>query len=62
MSIYFIYAEAILNNGIVVGKVALTAHADNADAVLNQFWEEDCVLAYTSQGIKVVIDKFEKVE
>lgn len=62
MSIYFIHAEAILNNGIVVGKVALAAHADNTDAVLNQFWEEDCVLVYTSQGIKVVIDKFEKVE
>lgn len=62
MSVYFIHAEAILNNGGVVGKVALAAHADSADDVLTQFWEEDCVLAYTSQGIKVVIDKFEKVE
>ena len=62
MSIYFIHAEAILNNGGVVGKVSFAAHADDADDVLAQFWEEDCVLAYTSQGIKVVIDKFEKVE
>ena len=45
MSIYFIHAEAILDNGGVVGKVALAAHANNADAVLNKFWEEDCVLA-----------------
>lgn len=58
MSIYFIHAEAILNNGGVVGRVSFAAHADDADSVLTQFWEEDCVLAYTSQGIKVVIDKF----
>lgn len=62
MSIYFIHAEAILNNGCVVEKVGKVVVATSAVAALTQFWSDDSVAALTDQGIKVVIDKFEKVE
>ena len=62
MSIYFIHAEAILSNGCVAEKVGKVVIATNAVVALTQFWSDDSVSALTDQGIKVVIDKFEKVE
>lgn len=62
MSVYFIHAEAILNNGCVAEKVGKVVIATNAAAALAGFWLEDSVSALTDQGIEVVIDKFEKVE
>ena len=62
MSVYFIHAEAILNNGCVAEKVGKVVIATNAVVALAQFWGEDDVSKLTDQGIKVVIDKFEKVE
>lgn len=62
MSIYFIHAEAILSNGCVAKKVGKLVIATNAVVALTQFWSDDSVAALTDQGIKVVIDKFEKVE
>lgn len=62
MSVYFIHAEAILNNGCVAEKVCKVVIATNAAAALAGFWLEDSVSVLTDQGIKVVIDKFEKVE
>ena len=62
MSIYFIHAEAILNNGCVAEKVGKVVMAGGAVAALAEFLKEDNVSTLTSQGIKVVIDKFEKVE
>lgn len=62
MSIYFIHAEAILRNGCVAEKVGKVVIATNAVVALTQFWSDDSVAELTDQGIKVVIDKFEKVE
>lgn len=62
MSIYFIHAEAILSNGCVAGKVGKVVIATNAAAAVAEFWSEGSVQALKDQGIKVVIDKFEKVE
>lgn len=62
MSIYFIHAEAILRNGCVAEKVGKVVIATNAVVALTQFWSDDGVAELTDQGIKVVIDKFEKVE
>ena len=62
MSIYFIHAEAILRNGCVAEKVGKVVIATNAVTALTQFWGEGDVSKLTDQGIKVVIDKFEKVE
>lgn len=62
MSVYFIHAEAILSNGCVAEKVGKVVIATNAVVALAQFWSDDSVAALTGQGIKVVIDKFEKVE
>lgn len=62
MSVYFIHAEAILRNGCVAEKVGKVVIATNAAVALTQFWSDDSVAALTDQGIKVVIDKFEKVE
>lgn len=62
MSIYFIHAEAILSNGCVAEKVGKVVIATNAVAALAEFWSEDSVQELKDQGIKVVIDKFEKVE
>lgn len=62
MSVYFIHAEAFLNNGCVAEKVGKVVIATNAAAALDGFWKEDDVSKLTDQGIKVVIDKFEKVE
>lgn len=62
MSVYFIHAEAVLNNGCVAEKVGKVVIAVNAAAALDGFWKEDGVLRLTDQGINVVIDKFEKVE
>lgn len=62
MSIYFIHAEAILSNGCIAEKVGKVVIATNAVVALTQFWSDDSVAELTDQGIKVVIDKFEKVE
>lgn len=62
MSIYFIHAEAILRNGCVAEKVGKVVIATNAVVALTQFWSDDSVTELADQGIKVVIDKFEKVE
>lgn len=62
MSIYFIHAEAILSNGFVAEKVGKVVIATNAVAALAEFWSEGSVQELKDQGIKVVIDKFEKVE
>jgi hypothetical protein len=62
MSIYFIHAEAILSNGCAAEKVGKVVIATNAVTALTQFWSDDSVAELTDQGIKVVIDKFEKVE
>lgn len=62
MSIYFIHAEAFLSNGCIVEKVGKVVIATSAVVALTQFWSDDSVVALTDQGIKVVIDKFEKVE
>lgn len=62
MSVYFIHAEAILSNGCVADKVGKVVVATNAVAAFKLFWEEDDVSKLTDQGIKVIIDKFEKVE
>ena len=62
MSTYFIHAEAFLNNGCVVKKLSGVVVATDAVAALENFWRDDMVSSLTSQGIKVVIDKFEKVE
>lgn len=62
MSVYFIHAEAILRNGCIAEKVGKVVVATNAVAALTQFWSDDNVAELTDQGIKVVIDKFEKVE
>lgn len=62
MSVYFIHAEAILGNGCVAEKVGMVVVATNAVFALTQFWSDDSVQELKDQGIKVVIDKFEKVE
>lgn len=62
MSIYFIHAEAILRNGCVAEKVGKVVTAANAVAALAEFWSEGSVQELKDQGIKIVIDKFEKVE
>lgn len=62
MSIYFIHAEAILSNGCVAEKVGKVVIDTNAVAALAEFWSEGSVQELKDQGIKVVIDKFEKVE
>lgn len=62
MSVYFIHAEAILSNGCVAEKAGKVVIATNAVAALAGFWSDDSVAELTDQGIKVVIDKFEKVE
>ena len=62
MSVYFIHAEAFLNNGCVAEKLSRVVVATDAVAALGNFWLDDVVSALTSQDIKVVIDKFEKVE
>lgn len=62
MSVYFIHAEAFLNNGCVAKNLSGVIVATDAVAALEDFWRNDAVSSLTSQGIKVVIDKFEKVE
>lgn len=62
MSVYFIHAEAFLNNGCVVEKLSGVMVADDAFSALEKFWLDEVVSSLTSKGIKVVIDKFEKVE
>lgn len=62
MSVYFIHAEAILSNGCIAEKVGKVVITTNAVAALAEFWSDGGVKELKDQGIKVVIDKFEKVE
>ena len=62
MSVYFIHAEAFVNNGCEAEKLSGVVVASDAAAALEKFWLDDMVSSLTSQDIKVVIDKFEKVE
>ena len=62
MSVYFIHAEVFVNNGCEAEKLSGVVVACDAAAALEKFWLDDMVSSLTSQGIKVVIDKFEKVE
>lgn len=62
MSVYFIHAEAVLNNGCVAQKIGRIAIADSAVTAFYKFFSDDTVAKLREQGIDVVIDKFEKVE
>lgn len=62
MSVYFIHAEAVLNNGCVAHKIGRIAIADSAVTAFDKFFSDDAVAKLREQGIDVVIDKFEKVE
>lgn len=62
MSVYFIHAEVFVNNDCAAEKLSGVMVATNAVDALENFWRDDMVSSLTSQGIKVVIDKFEKVE
>lgn len=62
MSVYFIHAEAILNNGCVAEKIARIAIADSAVTAFDKFFSDATVAKLREQGIDVVIDKLEKVE
>lgn len=62
MSVYFIHAEAILNNGCVAEKIGRIAITDSAVTAFGKFFSDATVAKLREQGIDVVIDKFEKVE
>lgn len=62
MSVYFIHAEVFVDNDWAAEKLSGVIVATNAVDALENFWRYDMVSSLTSQGIKVVIDKFEKVE
>ena len=62
MSVYFIHAEAVLNNGCAAQKIGRIAIADSAVTAFDNFFSDDVVAKLREQGINVVIDKFEKVE
>jgi translation initiation factor 2B subunit (eIF-2B alpha/beta/delta family) len=60
MSVYFIHAEAVLNNGCVAEKIGRIAIADSAVTAFDKFFSDAAVAKLREQGINVVIDKFEK--
>lgn len=62
MSVYFIHAEVVLNNGCVAKKIGRIAIADSAVTAFDKLFSDDEVAKLREQGIDVVIDKFEKVE
>lgn len=62
MSVYFIHAEAVLNNGCVAQKIGRIAIADSAVTAFDKFFSDDEIVALKERGLSVVIDKFEKVE
>lgn len=62
MSVYFIHAEAVLNNGCVTQKIGRIAIADSAVTAFDKFFSEATITRLREKGIDVVIDKFEKVE
>lgn len=62
MGVYFIHAEAVLNNGCVAEKIGRIAIADSAVTAFDKFFSDATVAKLREQGIDVVIDKFEKVE
>lgn len=62
MSIYFIHAEAIKLGGAVVEKISHLIEADSAAAANSAFLASDAVIRAKESSLRVVIDKFEKVE
>lgn len=62
MGVYFIHAEAVLNNGCIAEKIGRIAIADGAVTAFDKFFSDAAVAKLREQGINVVIDKFEKVE
>lgn len=62
MSIYFIHAEAIKPGGAVVEKISHLIEADSAAAANSTFISSDAVIRIRERALRVVIDKFEKVE
>lgn len=62
MSIYFIHAEAIKLGGDVVEKISHLIEADSAAAANSAFLASDAVVRVKERSLRVVIDKFEKVE
>lgn len=62
MSIYFIHAEAIKLGGAVVEKISYLIEADSAAAANSAFLASDAVIRVKERSLRVVIDKFEKVE
>lgn len=62
MSIYFIHAEAIKLGGAVVEKISHLIEADSAAAANSAFLAGDDVTRARERALRVVIDKFEKVE
>ena len=62
MSIYFIHAEAIKLGGAVVEKISQLIEADSAAAANSAFLASDAVIRVKERSLRVVIDKFEKVE
>lgn len=62
MSIYFIHAEAIKPGGAVVEKISYLIEADSAAAANSAFLASDAVARVKERSLRVVIDKFEKVE
>ena len=62
MSIYFIHAEAIKLGGAVVEKISYLIEADSAATANSAFLASDAVVRVKERSLRVVIDKFEKVE
>ena len=62
MGVYFIHAEAILNNGAVVEKISNLIVASDAITASEKFTADEDVQQFARQGISVVVDKFERVE
>ena len=62
MSVYFIHAEAMLRDCKLVEKVGLFVVADSAITAHHKFFADDEVVELKKRGLRVVIDKLEKVE
>lgn len=62
MSVYFIHAEAMLRDCKLVEKVGLFVVADNAITAHHKFFADDEIIRLKERGLRVVIDKLEKVE
>jgi hypothetical protein len=62
MSIYFIHAEAIKLGGAFVEKISHLIEADSAAVASSAFLASDAVIRAKERSLRVVIDKFERVE